>query len=598
MSKRSKLKNLLEKWGIKTPPIKDNKVEEIKTIIKEKLSTKKLKEVLAKLAELTNLVNSSKEITDKELSDLSNQLTQTQVDFVKLVDEKQGVLQALLQDLQETKAQDFKKEITEVAKDITDLEDEIKKEIGKLRVDLLKFASREGGGAQNQKISINGSVMSTKYADFNLKGSITKADNDTTKAVDITIADAGIGGTVTGGNDNSVLFIDPANILAQDVNFTFDNNTDQLAVGGSIVTPTVYGGTAANDDLTLRGTSNATQTTSYVFINPGGGGVMIGSSTAPSQNLVVSAAGSVANFEIFIGSGIVMQSFNRTTSAYGSYSYDGSAHKFRVASVAGNAFQFSWVNAQTLTSASVGIALDMSTNLTPASQSITGQLTTLPTVTAASTNTYKGQSVTMAALTSTGAGASTFVGYDLQMPAITQTAGTLTSIGLRILGGAVTSGTSIAISTDAAAGVINLGAKIGQYNAITTTGWGTPAIYGTGRSTAQTAAVATVATYTVGGADGSFLVTSNVNVTTSTAHNFAVQVDYTDETNTARTLTLAFYQLAGTQIVAITNVTGAGPYEGSPAHIRCKASTAITIKTTGTFTTVTYNVEGSIIQLS
>jgi len=35
-----------------------------------------------------------------------------------------------------------------------------------------------------------------------------------------------------------------------------------------------------------------------------------------------------------------------------------------------------------------------------------------------------------------------------------------------------------------------------------------------------------------------------------------------------------------------------------PIHIRCKAATTITIATTGTFTTVTYNVEGRIAQIN
>lgn len=139
---------------------------------------------------------------------------------------------------------------------------------------------------------------------------------------------------------------------------------------------------------------------------------------------------------------------------------------------------------------------------------------------------------------------------------------------------------------------------IGKYKNVNTTGWGLPAIYGTGRSTAQVAAVASVATYTNGAADGSFHVSANVNVTTSTTHSFSVQVDYTDETNTAQTLTLTFSQLTAALVSVITNVTGAGPYEGLPVQIRCKASTAITVKTTGTFTTVTYNVEGLIQQVS
>ena len=119
-----------------------------------------------------------------------------------------------------------------------------------------------------------------------------------------------------------------------------------------------------------------------------------------------------------------------------------------------------------------------------------------------------------------------------------------------------------------------------------------------GRSTAQTAAVASVATTTLGGSDGSFVVSANVLVTTSTTHNFTVTCAYTDEGNTARTLTFNFSSLAGVIATTIINTGGAVPYEGVPMHIRCKASTAITIATTGTFTTVTYNVEGSIVQIA
>lgn len=140
--------------------------------------------------------------------------------------------------------------------------------------------------------------------------------------------------------------------------------------------------------------------------------------------------------------------------------------------------------------------------------------------------------------------------------------------------------------------------KVTKYNNIATAGWGQPAIYGSGRATAQTAANTSVSTYTVGVADGSFIVSCNVLVTTSTAHSFTVTCTYTDEGNTSRTVTFNVQQLGGTLVTSITNITGAGPYEGVPLHIRAKASTAITIKTAGTFTTVTYNVEGVITQIS
>lgn len=145
-------------------------------------------------------------------------------------------------------------------------------------------------------------------------------------------------------------------------------------------------------------------------------------------------------------------------------------------------------------------------------------------------------------------------------------------------------------------GALECLATVSKYNSVATAGLGVPAIYGSGRSVAQTAAVASVATYTVGASDGSFEVSANVLVTTATLHNFTVTCAYTDEGNTSRTLTLNFSNLAGTFITAITNAAGAVPSEGVPMHIRCKASTSITIATTGTFTTVTYNVEGIIKQ--
>lgn len=118
-----------------------------------------------------------------------------------------------------------------------------------------------------------------------------------------------------------------------------------------------------------------------------------------------------------------------------------------------------------------------------------------------------------------------------------------------------------------------------------------------GRVTAQTAAAASVAALTVPASDSSYKVSANVLVTTATTHNFTVTCAYTDEGNTARTATFNFANVGGTIATAIANAGGAVPYMSLPLHIRCKASTTITIATTGTFTTVTYNAEGYIQQL-
>ncbi len=106
-----------------------------------------------------------------------------------------------------------------------------------------------------------------------------------------------------------------------------------------------------------------------------------------------------------------------------------------------------------------------------------------------------------------------------------------------------------------AAGGTNLNGLMTTYNSITTVGNGIPAIYGTGRTNGATAAVASVATYTVGAADGSFIVSCNVLVTTATTHAFTVTCAYTDEGNTSRVATFALNNLAGTALTSIINTT-------------------------------------------
>lgn len=127
--------------------------------------------------------------------------------------------------------------------------------------------------------------------------------------------------------------------------------------------------------------------------------------------------------------------------------------------------------------------------------------------------------------------------------------------------------------------------------------WGIRAI---GRSIAQSAAVGSVVTYTHTPADGTFEVSANVLVTaTSGTTSVSVTCAYQDEGGTNRTATLSFIRVGGTAIdTLITNANGTVPYHGIPIHIRAKAGQAITLATTGTFTTVTYNVEGIIRQLA
>lgn len=203
--------------------------------------------------------------------------------------------------------------------------------------------------------------------------------------------------------------------------------------------------------------------------------------------------------------------------------------------------------------------------------------------------------------TSTSQKLSFYNSTPIVQPGATTDLGTvLSNLGLRA------SGTAYPITTSGTKNFTDLTASKlvltdGSSNLVSSTtalliAAGVPVIVKTGRATAQTAANTSVATYTTPASDGSYEISANVLVTTSTVHSFTVTVDYTDEGNTARTVTLNFQNVDGTILTAIANAGGAVPYDGVPLHIRTKASTAITFKTAGTFTTVTYNVEGIIKQ--
>ena len=163
-------------------------------------------------------------------------------------------------------------------------------------------------------------------------------------------------------------------------------------------------------------------------------------------------------------------------------------------------------------------------------------------------------------------------------------------------------GGNVGIGTDAPTELLSVAEKfhvnssgiVSKYDNVSTTGLGVPAIYGTGRSEAQNGAVASVVTYTPT-SDGSFIISTNVNVTTYVAGTITVLCDYTDETGTARTFTFNLSSLAG---VLGTTAGATGPFEGLTVHIRAKASTAIKIYTTVVAANFTYNVEGSIIKIA
>lgn len=156
--------------------------------------------------------------------------------------------------------------------------------------------------------------------------------------------------------------------------------------------------------------------------------------------------------------------------------------------------------------------------------------------------------------------------------------------------------TALTLSAAISAATAVLSGKVTTYNGIVTAGFGVAAIVGYARVTAQAAANASIVTYTVGGADGSFEVSANLNATAVTVLATTLTCTYTDESNTSRAMILPVQQLGGS-FIASGAITAIGAWETPVMHIRAKAATAITISTTtGTFSGVTYTAEGIIKQ--
>ena len=116
------------------------------------------------------------------------------------------------------------------------------------------------------------------------------------------------------------------NTTATTLNFAQAATAINMGAASGVLTlgsnSTINGGSAANDDLTLQGTSNGTRTTSYVLLQPTAGNVGIGTTT---PNAMLDIEGTSANAgQVLIGTGSttsgnirfqVTSSFNSTASA-------------------------------------------------------------------------------------------------------------------------------------------------------------------------------------------------------------------------------------------------------------------------------------------
>lgn len=90
---------------------------------------------------------------------------------------------------------------------------------------------------------------------------------------------------------------------------------DSFGVSGG---KTIAGGTGANEDLTLRGTSHATKTTSYVLLQPDGGNVGVNTST-PGAALHVAGTAKIDTYAAIGASLNTTVTLNLSGTASGAY---------------------------------------------------------------------------------------------------------------------------------------------------------------------------------------------------------------------------------------------------------------------------------------
>ncbi len=376
-----------------------------------------------------------------------------------------------------------------------------------------------------------------------------------------------IASTFGGTGNGFTKFTGPA---TSEKTFTLPDASGTIAIatglGGG---QTVYGGTGANDDLTLDGTSHATKTSSYIILQPTGGNVGIGVSAPAAKldvlslteqvrltytaasvytSLTVSSAGNLAIAQTgdgvsiagtlalggsSISSTIGLKILNSTQAFSGVVSDAGTnnlpnsfvvGHNTSDTPAVGFGLQQNYT-LQTTTTANTLASIDQVLWVDPTHASRTARRVFLVYDTAA-----------REALRIQASGSAAMIGF-LGAAAVARQGATvdlgtaLSNVGLR------TAGTAYPITTSGAvalSGTIDL-LKVTTYNSIATVANGVPSILAVSDLTAQGAAIGATTLYAVPAAGAGFYEVSWVATVTRAATTSSVlggaggfQIIYTD----------------------------------------------------------------------
>lgn len=266
----------------------DAQIGQLKDKLKEKVQVKTLDQVNIELEKFRRRISLDPLI--QAVKNIESSLSSKYDELVSQIDEKNGEiskaiasksstekvsqlrteiddLNIQLSTLEETRKSDIDK-IKKSIPDLTDLEDrlgelttklsaridvleeeepqEIKDwqdTIDRLRIELINRINSIGGGSMNRQITVGNTDPLTKYTDINLKAgsnvTITTANNNATRRVDITIASSGGGG----GSTRSINSISTSQTAGS------ASGTDYVYLCSGTMTLTMPDATAGNTNL-------------------------------------------------------------------------------------------------------------------------------------------------------------------------------------------------------------------------------------------------------------------------------------------------------------------------------------------------------------